>query len=452
LGSTTRWLLGSVALSVAVVCGVRFCGSPRYQQRRAVFPDSVPRATLAIREPLVRPELTVMATLRDSGGRSKPLWMSVDSGATGVTLPEKTYGALGLDPLSGVSIRTVDPSGRVLIRAAGLVPTMLLGALEVSDVVAALGDSGSVLGQSVLAHSPWEIDWDRGVLTLGATPWSEGTDTIVLPLHHEGDGEVVTITIDGKPIDMVLDTGAFASTIPKGVGTSAGLTTTRMRPTLFKSMAGELVVRDLFSGEVRLGPLSVGRVDFAALSSGGRRAAFGLLGLDVLSRYRVQVIPGTQLALRPREGMRRTAAARIARWGFLPLSCAHPGCVHAQIEKDGTRASLRVSFEADVTRPIDVLLGCEDDRGDDEVRTESRLAFAHAPIEPKHVRVHLERGTRGTVSTTKIAYGAAWFQAGGGECRKLVALDVSPTTLELEDASAQGTTDASDELHARLWP
>jgi hypothetical protein len=454
--SKVRWVLAGVALCTAAVVVVSFLGRGRYQ-RRVVFPKSTPIATLAIREPLLRPDLTVMATLRDSGGKAAPVWMTVDSGATGVTLPGSVYSSLGLDALNGVHIRTEDPYGRVLVRDAGLVPTVVLDKLILSEVVTALGGNVTVLGQSVLTHSPWEVDWDRGTLTLGASPWPADEATVVLPLRREGDAEVVTIVVDGTPLDMVLDTGAFASTIPKDIGLAAKLALRSTPPIVFRSAAGEVVVRTLFSGDVRLGPIEVGRVEFASLATGGRRAAFGLLGLDVLSRFKMQVVPGSHLALRPRGDLKQTAAERIARWSFVPRGCEHAGCVQADLAPDGYDATLRVSFEADLRRPIDLLLGCEDDHGAKEVRTETRLAFDRLPREPKHVRVRLPSGSRDQPSRVTIVGGGAWFQKGSANCHALAALDLSPTSLLPGDAAmeakgADTTSEQGGELQASLWP
>lgn len=441
-------MFGAVAVVLSVFVGVIVASRGRYE-RRVVFPESPPVTRLAIRAPLVRPDLTVMATLKGSPKHSTPLWMTVDSGATGVTMPADAFHALGLDVLRGVTVRQEDPSGRVIVRDAGLIPQLDLGDLVLEEVVTALGGGTTILGQSVLAHAPWEIDWDRGLLTLGSAPWPIGGDTLSLPLRKVGDADVVTIHVDGAPIEMVLDTGAFASMIPERVGGSSQLATRRIPPTVMHSLGGEVIVRRLFSGEVRLAGRALGRNEFVAIQTGGRRAGLGLLGLDVLSRFQLQVVPGSHLALRPRGDVRKFTAERIARWSFVPTTCEHVGCVHASLAPKDSDAQLTVTLDADLDRPIEVLLGCANDHADTFVPTGSSFAFGAPPEVARHVRVRLPTTKRGTTSETVIQGGARWFSASGADCHVLQALDVSPLTAF---ASTADNESSDSELQATLWP
>jgi hypothetical protein len=433
---------------LTVLFGALLFGRGRYE-RRASFPASPPTTRLPIRGPLVRPDLTVVATVRVSDRKSSSVWMTVDSGATGVTLPSDAFYGLGLDALRNVTVRQEDPTGRIIVREAGLLPQLRLGELLVDDVVTAIGGGTTILGQSILAHSPWEIDWDRGMLTLGASPWPATNDVVTIPLRRVGDAEVVTIDIDGAPVDMVLDTGAFASMIPESVGVAKGLAYRRLPPTVMHSLGGELIVRRLFAGALRLGSLQVGRVELASVATGGKRAGLGLLGLDVLSRYRVQVVPGSHLSLRPRGDVRRTTVERIARWSFVPTTCEHAGCVHATMIAAGRDAELTVTLDADLDQPIEALLGCAGDHGDTIVPTGSSFAFGAPPDVARHIRVRLPSRARGSTSQITIRDGASWFSAAGADCHALEALDVSPL---LAVATAQPPAEQGGELLATFWP
>ncbi len=451
------WMTGGLVVLLVVAAFV--LGSRDRYQQRVVFPPNASVTRLAIRAPLVRPDLSVMATLRTSK-RVTPVWMTVDSGATGITLPSDTYYALGIDALRGVTVRMEDPSGRVLVRDAGLVPQMTLGELQLEDVVTAIGGT-PVLGQSVLAHAPWEIDWDRGVLTLGSTPWPAGGDTVIVPTRRAptggGDAEVVTIHVGSAPIDMVIDTGAFASLIPESVGASAGLSWRSVPPTVLRSLGGELIVRRVFSGDVRVGSFGFGKHELAAVKTGGRRASLGLLGLDILSHWQVQIVPGSHLALRPRGDVRAFTAERIARWSFLPTSCEHRACVHATLAPMGSDARLTATLDADLDQPIEVLLGCAGDRTDSFVPTGSSFAFGPAPDVARHVRLRIPGRARGTTSQTTIPNGAAWFHGAGAECAVLEALDVSPVSAIPVISPATGPVapdprNNEEELQASFWP
>lgn len=440
------------ALGLALV--VILVASSRRPVSRAVFPANPKPTRLAIRAPLIRPELTVMATLQASEKRSSSVWMLVDSGATGVSMPTSAYLALGLEPLRNLTIRTSDPFGRTFVYEAGAIPRVRLGELEVEQVVTSLSDASAgpfVLGQSVLAHEPWEIDWDRGTLTLAATPWAADAQTELVPLRKEADAEVVTIRVDGRPVEMVLDTGAFVSMIPVEVGEHAHLATRRVAPTLLDTFGGETIVRRVFTGHVQLGTQSAGRNEFAALPTAGRRAAYGLLGLDVLSRYRIQVVPGKHLALRRRGDVRAATRERIARWSFVPSSCEHVGCVKAALEPQDDDAVVTVKLEADLGEEgFDVLFGCEGDHDDRFVPTGSSFAFGPPPDVVRHVRVRVPRAARGHDQRSVIRGGAAWFRAQGARCRALEVLDLSP--LAPRGHPERAVAAAAPDVVASYWP
>ena len=445
-------ILGFLALSVLSLVVLRVTRRGRYETR-VVFPEHAPMVTLAIRDPLVRPDLTVMATLRRSPKRGTAVWMTVDSGATGVTLPDTTYYSLGLDLLSGVRIRTEDARGNVLTRDAGLVPDMILGPLVLNDVVTAIGGNQHVLGQSILTHAPWEIDWDRGKLTLGAAAWPKDSEAIALPLRREGDSDVATVEIGGVPIDMVLDTGALASTIPESVGTRAGLDGRALAyPMVLHSAAGQILVRKVFLGELRLGALGIHPLELASMSSVGRRAPFGLLGLDVLSRFHVRVEPGVRLWLRPRRDLGITAAERLARWSFLP-SCKRLGCLEASVEAVGEDAVVHVTYETDLARPLDVLFSCASNPGQPTAGT--TLASDALVRAPRQLRLRVPAGFPGEPASVKVRRGGAWFGSGGAGCADLAVVDLSPASLEPRDAAVDdpaGGSVAAGELQVAFRP
>jgi hypothetical protein len=149
--------------------------------------------------------------------------------------------------------------------------------------------------------------------------------------------------------------------------------------------------------------------------------------------------------------VRKVTAERIARWSFVPTTCEHAGCVHAGLVAKGSDATLTVTLDADLDRPVEVLLGCAGDHNDTSVPTGSSFAFGAAPDVARHVRVRLPNTKRGAVSETVMINGASWFSGGGADCHTLEALDVSPLS-----AFASGTTPEESapevELQASFWP
>src|SRR5262249_54453402 len=154
------------------------------------------------------------------GERPWSTWMYVDSGVPwSVLLPPVSVARLG--PHYADWCVTVVPFGfkSWQVGSLGLLSSLTLGDLMVRDVpvtVTRLDGAMSrpgYLGQGILDHAPWEIDWDRGTLTLGATPWPEGPDMIVVPLRRRLGKDMVTVQVDGHPIELELDTGSSLSVI-----------------------------------------------------------------------------------------------------------------------------------------------------------------------------------------------------------------------------------------------
>ncbi|MBK7402140.1 MAG: retroviral-like aspartic protease family protein [Myxococcales bacterium] len=259
--------------------------------------------------------------------------------------------------------------------------------------------------------------------------------------------------IGGVPIDMVLDTGALASTIPESVGTRAGLDGRALAyPMVLHSAAGQILVRKVFLGELRLGALGIHPLELASMSSVGRRAPFGLLGLDVLSRFHVRVEPGVRLWLRPRRDLGITAAERLARWSFLP-SCKRLGCLEASVEAVGEDAVVHVTYETDLARPLDVLFSCASNPGQPTAGT--TLASDALVRAPRQLRLRVPAGFPGEPASVKVRRGGAWFGSGGAGCADLAVVDLSPASLEPRDAAVDdpaGGSVAAGELQVAFRP
>jgi hypothetical protein len=267
--------------------------------------------------------------------------MNVWTSAEDVALPEAMFPELRL-------ALSKDSRGRT----SALLPALNLGDLALRDVVvrpAALG----LFGQSVLAHAPWEIDWDRGTLILDAPPWAEGTQGAVrLPLRRDGYHDLVTMQIAGRSIDMVLDTGDSVSHVPMALGP-----TDELHHEWGPTWEGK--------ADASLGPFSLGARSLAC-DPGIRPGPYGAVGLDILRLYRIRVVPGRELWLRPRvEDVRETVVERVARWDWT-RGCAHPGCVEASLATGraapmpGANGQLTIvlDMERASPRPVSFVFAC----------------------------------------------------------------------------------------------
>jgi gag-polyprotein putative aspartyl protease len=394
---------------------------------RAVFPEGSPAVVLPLRDPLLVPDPSVLATLP---GRDGPwsAWMYSDSGdpEDGAILPRASVARLGPAYVDRGATRIPWIWVREEDARWGLLSSLALGDLVMRDVpVRVTGldlthSPSGILGQAVLGHAPWEIDWDRGTLTLGATPWPDAPDAIVVPLRRRKDMDVVTVQVDGHPVEMVVDTGAPFSVIPADIARDAGLSVhdvdRRHHP------AGQEV-----SGDAVLGPLRLGRIDFASVPH--VPVGYGLLGLDVLSRYRIQVVPGERLALRPRGDPWESAPQRIARWPWT-RACRSLGCIRARLEPVGDDARLAFSFEVDVPHPVGLLLGCrEADPAGSRLPTMSERATSGRSSGPAyHISLRVASAVKDQAVETLMLGGNQWLSRTG--CREISVLDVVPISLD----------------------
>ena len=258
-----------------------------------IFPAWPTAVVLPIRDPILDPDPSVPVTLP---GRDGPwsAWMFVDTGVPDAALlPSASVDRLERHYADRFVLPIQFFQAPVQIAREGLLSSLTLGDLVVRDVPVSVTGldhpkfHSGMLGQGILGHAPWEIDWDRGTLALGATPWPEGPDTTVVPLRRAWGYDVVTVQVDGHPVEMILDTGNEVSVIPADTARDVGLSVHAVVDRRTH------VMDNVTSGDAALGPLRLGRIDFGSIPH--LWLGYGLLGLDVLSRYRIQIVPGKRL-------------------------------------------------------------------------------------------------------------------------------------------------------------
>jgi hypothetical protein len=299
------------------------------RKTHVVFPEGERAVVLPIQDPLFGRQPRVEGTLP---GEPQSLWMQVDTCSEDVQMLEPLFHRLGRNPTTERNMRGwPDPTA--------VLPRLDLGDLTLRDVV--MHPRGSGVGQSVLSHRPWEIDWDRGTLTLDVPPWPEGTAGAVrVPLRRSGYLDFVELRAGGKAVDMALCTGSPVSYLPLGAD--------------YRGLSCDPFDYDVpedsraCTGEASLGDFPIGRHRFLVHWQGGTPPpgvvrgiglAFsswpeevGQLGLDVLALYRVRVVPGREMWLQPRlADVRQGVAERVSRWSWT-RGCTQPGCVRADLE------------------------------------------------------------------------------------------------------------------------
>jgi hypothetical protein len=392
-----------------------------------VFPEGAPTVVLPIRDPLLGPSLEIEAKLftnSDEAARTIETWIAIDSGASYPTLPEAMAERLRLERLRGVRFKVSAHGSRTYDKQAVLLPVLEMGGLPVRSVLSSVAGDTPLVGESVLAHAPWEIDWDRGTLTLGAPVWPDDTPGVIaVALRHDGpsDTDVATLSVGGHPFDVLLDTGAVMSGLPPSAGNHLpGRAFEATMP--FRGALEVIPVRRQFYGEAKLGPASLGTRGFAEI--GGRADTVGVLGLDLLAHYRVEVIPGKRLLLRPRQDLWQTGRERIGRWAWTK-ECPHLGCVRAEIEPAGAEAWLTLEFDRPFSRPMTMVLGCDGDAAALISTSEIWAQGGQMRGEFHHIVARIDAGAVGIVTATVRLGGSLWF-ARPTACRELSVLDVVP--------------------------
>lgn len=432
-------------LAMAVVACMDGLGCRSNPYPSAIFPTKVSATVLPIRDPILRPDLAVEAVVHGQDGTRTTLWMLLDSGATIGALPAAV----------GAGLHLVEERHAMMIGINGVartsvivVPRLELGELEVSRVaflvntLAGPAAELGLIGQSVLARVPWEISWDRGTVTLGAQPWPDGADVASLPLEPFANGvETATVRVNGRPLKMMLDTGAVVSAIPDSAAGELGLEAEELAGHTFGGASGTFRADHVYTADVQLGTAKLEGQRF--MPSVSRNLA--VLGRDILGQFNLMVVPGDRLLLRARGDLRPTAEARIRRWPWMP-ACRSPGCVRARVEPSGAGGRLEVEIEASLPGPIEILFGCADRPAGTEMLVTSGQraidpdAAGFGPTTFRHLLVALQSPSPGQ-TTLDLADAHRLRVSADGPCRELTVLDVAP---------GRHGGDAGAEIYARL--
>ena len=396
--------------------------------------DGDRRAVLPLGDPFTLDMLVVGAEVRGGTGAMFQEGFIVDSGATMSVIREPLVGRLGLASREIARARTVDPLGRTRNLRSLTVPELRFGRLVVRDLHAATVGSDNILGDDVLNQVPWEVDLDRATLILDAPPWSPQAALARIPIRRAGievadnvaaaPGTKLTVSLNGHEVALTLDTGAARSALPAALVKELGLTASAA-PVYVGTMQTLRAATSVVEADLTLGSVRLGKRPFLVLEGAARD--WGVLGLDVLRRYVFRVEPGRWLELRPREDVRATAAARMARWPWAPR-CPPTGCAVAHVEGSGDAAAVVMTLLADYpARPTSFLWGCA-------------AAPPEARDPPLVISVYLPSGAAGqTVRLVPLMAPPNWAAALPAGCDRLALLDVNPAGLAVTQIGAVST-------------
>jgi predicted aspartyl protease len=419
----------TLAVVCAVVCAFALaapgCALPAWLRRPPVFPGGQAVWEVPLYEPLTRLGPHVLGTVsgRGAAGREQVLFY-VDSGSSHCALEAATFARLGVG-VEGSRFATItDASGQKRSWSSALVPEVRLdGGLALADVVASVEDRQAILGANVIAAHGWQLDLDRGTLSLGAAPWPPAPDVVVVPTQSYGMHAIADVRVAGQVVPLLVDTGAPFTVVDAAILRGLGLPEKPLasRWPLGGGARSESV-SSFFEAPVALGALGELALGPRRIYAhpGGMSPGRGMLGNDVLFAYAVQVT-AAGMKLRPRApSVADATGARLARWRDLPSCPEAPACAAAElVPAEGTsdaRPHVRLRLLAAVPpRPFRYLYGCSDGSG----------TLRRSPL---WIEVAVAQPSPGSAVEIPVApdapaaFARMWAQG----CRALVLLDANP--------------------------
>lgn len=397
------------------------CALPPWIGHRPVFPDGATSWKIPLYEPLTGHGPRVLATVCGAAqtGRPRPCeetLLYVDSGSSHSALSAPAFKRLGVETTGSYFATIENAAGETRGWSGGLLPEMRLGdALTLANVVTFVHDQTAILGADVLTQHGWRIDLDRGMLALGAPP---AAGAARLPIRGFPARTIVDLTVQGRVVPLLVDTGAMVTVIDGSWLKAGGLP---LRSLAHGWPLGErdpsIRLGEATDADLRLGDIDLGRRQVVAHPRMADGPDAGLLGLDLLSDYAFGVSSGA-FELAPRASSPFAAATdRIARWRDLPGCAGVLGCVAVQLEPAAT-VRVRVRAAASSPRPWRFLFGCVDGAG--------------RPRDfPIWIEVGLRTLTAGKETVVEVPMPERLQQIWAVACPALALLDVNPVLADV---------------------
>ncbi len=394
------------------------CALPAWIGHPPVFPTGGATSwVIPLYEPLTGFGPKVIATVCGAAREGKPrvceeALLYVDSGSSHSALPAATLVRLGVET-TGSHFATIENAGEKRAWSGGVVPEVRLGDLVLSDVVAMVHDQQGILGLDVLTAHGWRLDLDRGVLVLGATPAPDAQPAVRLPIRGFPARTIVDLSVQGKVVPLLLDTGAAFTVVDAAWLKAAGLPLRRLDhgwPLSERDPA--LRLGEASDADIRLGDQDLGRREIVAHPRAPESSDRGMLGLDLLSDYAFGVSAGALELVHRAPSALVGAAERVERWRELSRCPGVPGCLAAQVEP-GPGIRVRVRAAASSARAWRYLFGCVD--------RDAQLARL-----PFWIEIGMQAATAGQERVVDIPMPEQMQPIWRLRCAGLVLLDVNP--------------------------
>jgi hypothetical protein len=395
------------------------CALPPWIGHRPVFPSGGPATwTIPLYEPLTSYGPKVIATVCGAAQAGKPrvceeALLYVDTGSSHSALIEGTFARLGVETTGSRFATIEDAAGEMRAWSGAVLPEMRFGdILALTDVVAVVHRT-AILGADVLTERAWRIDLDRGTLTLGARSAGAVSGATRLPIRGYPKRTIVDLAVEGRGVQLLVDTGAPITVIDAAWLRAQGLSLRALHHGWPLSARDPSVRLDEATDAVlRLGESDLGRRQLVAHPRGNDGPTRGMLGLDILSDFAYGVSDGALELARRAPSPFAGAPERVARWRGLPRCLGLPGCVTAQPEPAaGFRVRIRTA--ASSPGPWRYLFGCVDPNGQ-----QSQLSI--------WIEIGVRAAEAGQERVVDVSMPEPMRQAFAAGCSGLALLDVNP--------------------------
>lgn len=373
-----RLIVCSILLGFALASGG--CAGPLWN-RRPDFPRHRESWEIPLFRPLTSDTLLVWGMAQSTGedapkGEVKSVGVPflVDSGASGNIIGESLLDQLGVKRKTYRNVIVSGASGREKFWRGGLVPKLDFGGLILEDVAFLESEDSHVIGNTVLAAFPWEVDYDRGVLVINAPAWSENdvTASFKLAERYQSGVDSTEVVLDGHETLMLVDTGASNTSLDSSLARKIGLERRQLaddEKERYQSLYNRSTVHALYRvehfkvGGIDMGELTMRPLPNMQLGPALNKKITGLIGMNFLSRYRFRVTASDSLELRPRRCVVETANERCSRWDWVPRCDERTGCVSAHLEKRDSGPVAVMAFEKAYDKAASFAFGCIDAQG-----------------------------------------------------------------------------------------
>ncbi len=204
---------------------------------------------------------------------------------------------------------------------------------------------------------------------------------------------IMPVHINGQPANLLVDTGASHLMLDAGAASSFGIKPSQRGPRYIRF--SEINGRELplgFAQNLTAGSMSFGSILVtlcnSSYSSAGSAHVDGVLGLDILSRYKAVINCRTKLVffnVYPARQMQLTSAASAEKFTRIPLRREESGALTVPCSLDGQPARLLVDTGAFIT-----------------TFHEPFIKSFGIPLKQTRVSAHFDRGTERKISAGEI--------------------------------------------------